>query len=80
MLSTTVSKVTEMQFTWVHGDKYGTSFVQLQFSALEKKSFTSRFNTVLNGHNLLGDDRQHLKIDSVELVETRPSTTRCKTL
>lgn len=36
--------------------------------------------TSLNGQNLLGNHRQHLKINAVELVKTRPGTARCQTL
>lgn len=36
--------------------------------------------TSLNGQNLLGNHRQHLQINAVELIKTRPSTTRCQTL
>lgn len=36
--------------------------------------------TSLNGQNLLGNHRQHLQINTVELVKTRPGTARCQTL
>ena len=36
--------------------------------------------TSLNSENLLRHHRQHLEIDSVELIEARPGTARGKTL
>ena len=34
------------------------------------------FNRILNGDNLLGNDRKHFQIDSIELIETTPCATR----
>ena len=64
----------------VHCDVDSTGSVDFQLCLLEDKGLDLLvFDCRLNTLDLLGDDRQHLKIDSVELIEAAPSSRGSKT-
>lgn len=47
-----------------------------EFYTLEDESFLTSLDSFLNGLDLLGNNRQYLKLDSVELIEADPASTR----
>ena len=66
--------------TWVHGDEDVASQHELQLGALEHELLQSSGNCALNCEDLLSNDREHFKFNTVELIETRPRSRASQTL
>lgn len=66
--------------TGIHGDEHGAGRVQLQFGPFEEQLLVAGIDTPLDGEDLLGDDREHLQVYAVELVEAGPSAARGQSL
>ena len=64
----------------VHGDEHVARATQRQAGALEVKDLQLRSLGASDCQNLLRDDREHLEVDAVELVEARPRAGRRQTL
>lgn len=64
----------------VHGDEHSARGVQAQFRAFEQQLGVAGEDASLDGQDLLRHHWQHLQVDTVELVEAGPSSTRCQTL
>ena len=57
---------------WVHRDKRRRLGVEGDLSAFEHEALQLVDDGLIDGEQLLGDDRQHLNVDAVELVEAGP--------
>ena len=66
--------------SWVHGNKDHARAVKRQFSAFKHKALKPLCLGTQNAKDLLGDDREHLKLNAVELVEAGPGTGLSHTL
>ena len=56
----------------VHRDKNAAPRVEVELGVFEYEPLLLLLDGNLNRQNLLRDDREHLEVDSVELVEARP--------
>ena len=63
----------------VHGDEHGEGVHQLHVPPLKVEFGHAALHRVLNCQQLLRDDREHLDVDAVELIEARPSTALSET-
>ena len=57
---------------WVHRDKRRRLGVEGDLSAFEHEALQLVDDGLIDGEQLLGDHRQHLNVDAVELVEAGP--------
>jgi hypothetical protein len=69
-----VRKLRTSGITGVHGNVNTASSVKIKFSTFENESSHFIGDGGLNSEDLLGNDRQHLKVDSIKLIETIPAT------
>ena len=58
--------------TGIHGNEDATGGTQLDLSTLKHEVFRLLAKCLQNGEDLLGHHRQHLDVDTVELVKTPP--------
>jgi hypothetical protein len=68
-------KLRSSSISWIHCNEDIGSWNNWNFSTFEEKSFHFLLNSLLDTLNLLSNDREYLKIDSVELIETNPAST-----
>mmetsp|Transcript_23335 Transcript_23335/g.80944 ORF Transcript_23335/g.80944 Transcript_23335/m.80944 type:complete len:278 (+) Transcript_23335:1712-2545(+) len=66
--------------TGVHRDERAARHLQRQVGALEHESLRSARLGLLDGQNLLRDDRQHLELDAIKFVEAGPRARRRQAL
>ena len=64
----------------VHSDENSTCGVQFDLRPLKQQSVVPRADSSLDGQDLLGHHRQHLQVDTIELIEAGPGTARRQTL
>ena len=64
----------------VHSDEDGTGWVQSKLGTLKDEPLQFGSDGLLNTLDLLGNHREHLQLNAVELVKTRPRTSLGKTL
>ena len=66
--------------TRVHCDKHGAGGVQLDLGTLKQQHRGTGVDPPLDSEDLLCHNRQHLKVNAVELIKARPRPTRCQSL
>ena len=67
------------RITGVHSNEHTEAEIQGNSLTLKIEFGQSSLDSRLNGQNLLGNNREHLNKDTIELVEATPGTTRSKT-
>ena len=62
------------RLTWVHGDEDTTGGLEVDLPALKGKPLCLVGEGLQDGEDLLCHHREHFNVDTVELIETAPST------
>lgn len=62
------------ELTRVHGDEDTTGGAEFDLSALKHEPLGLVLEGLEDGQDLLGHYRQHLNVDTVELIKTAPGT------
>lgn len=61
--------------SWIHCNENGTCRIQLYFCSLKYEFLDTWADCPLNGQYLVCHHRQHLKLNTVELIKTQPGPT-----
>ena len=75
-----IRKIRSTSITRVHGNENAECWLHLDERFLESKLWQVLCFSSEQYKELLGNDREHFNIDSIELIETGPSTRRGETL
>lgn len=60
--------------TWIHSDEHTETQVEWHHLSIKFEFWKFGFDCSLNCKHLLGYHREHLNIDSIELIETSPAS------